>query len=145
MVRYNEAFEQLRDGAPKAADLFAGLKADFPEDALVKLHCERIAQGILSTTIVWRRNKVGVSLFKNHPLGMLREFSADRVIAILLAGIIAGLVTLITSVSFAALMFNGKLAPFISSGITILIATAVVGGSIFSLFSSCPAPGGHAG
>ncbi|MBP6682307.1 MAG: SLC26A/SulP transporter family protein [Halioglobus sp.] len=68
---------------------------------------------------------------------MLREFNAERVIAILLAGIIAGLVTLITSVSFAALMFNGKLAPFISSGITILIATAVVGGSIFSLFSSC--------
>lgn len=68
---------------------------------------------------------------------MLREFNAERVIAILLAGIIAGLVTLITSVSFAALMFNGKLAPFISSGITILIATAVVGGSIFALFSSC--------
>jgi len=68
---------------------------------------------------------------------MLRELNAERVIAILLAGIIAGLVTLITSVSFAALMFSGKLAPFISSGITILIATAVVGGSIFSLFSSC--------
>lgn len=52
VVRYNEAFEHLRDGAPDAAALFAGLQADFPEDPLVQLHCERIAQGILSTTIV---------------------------------------------------------------------------------------------
>ena len=52
MVRYNEAFEHLREGAPDAAALFAGLLADFPEDPLVKLHSDRIAEGILSTTIV---------------------------------------------------------------------------------------------
>lgn len=61
--------------------------------------------------------------------------SADRVISILLAGIIAGTVTLISSVSFAALIFNGALAPFIASGITILISTAVVAGALFSLLS----------
>ena len=67
----------------------------------------------------------------------LREFNGETVTSILLAGAIAGVVTLISSVSFAALMFNGKLTPFISTGITVLIATAVIAGSMFSLFSSC--------
>jgi sulfate permease, SulP family len=66
----------------------------------------------------------------------LQELSADRIISILLSGIIAGVVTLISSVSFAALIFNGALTPFISSGITILISTAVVAGSLFSLLSA---------
>jgi sulfate permease, SulP family len=65
----------------------------------------------------------------------LAELNAEQVISIVLSGTIAGVVTLITSVSFAALMFNGVLAPFVSSGITILVATAVVAGSLFSLFS----------
>ncbi len=46
------------------------------------------------------------------------------------------MVVLISCVSFAALIFNGALAPFISSGITILISTAVVTGSLFSLLSA---------
>jgi SulP family sulfate permease len=66
----------------------------------------------------------------------LRGFNADRVTAILLAGLVAGLVTLISSVSFAALIFHGKLTPYVASGITILISTAVVAGSLFSLLSS---------
>ena len=70
-------------------------------------------------------------------MNFLRELNAARVISIVLAGTIAGVVTLISSVSFAALLFNGKLTPFISDGITILIATAVVAGSLFSLLSSC--------
>ena len=45
----------------------------------------------------------------------LRELNAERVTAIVLAGTIAGIVTLISSVSFAALMFNGRLTPFVSS------------------------------
>ena len=67
----------------------------------------------------------------------LKELNADRVISILLAGTIAGVVTLISSISFAALMFSGPLTPFIAQGITILIATAVVAGSLFSLLSAC--------
>ena len=67
----------------------------------------------------------------------LRELTVDRVASIVLAGVIAGVVTLITSVSFAALIFNGKLTPFISSGITILVSTAVVAGSLISVLSSC--------
>lgn len=62
--------------------------------------------------------------------------NAERVSSIILAGIIAGVVTLISSVSFAALIFHGELTPYISAGITILIATAVVGGTLFSLFSA---------
>ena len=65
------------------------------------------------------------------------ELNAEQVISIVLSGTIAGVVTLITSVSFAALMFNGVLAPFVSMGITILVDTAVVAGSLFSLFSGC--------
>jgi SulP family sulfate permease len=66
----------------------------------------------------------------------LRELSADRIISILLAGIIAGTITLISCVSFAVLIFSGKLTPFVSSGITILVGTAVVAGSVFSLLSA---------
>jgi SulP family sulfate permease len=66
----------------------------------------------------------------------LREMTADRIISILLAGIIAGIVTLISSVSFAALIFHSALTPYVSSGIAILISTAVVAGSLFSLLSS---------
>jgi SulP family sulfate permease len=66
----------------------------------------------------------------------LREMTADRVISILLSGIIAGIVTLISSVSFAALIFHGALTPYISSGITILISTAVVAGSLYTLTTS---------
>tara|TARA_R110002124_G_scaffold12051_1_gene57478 strand:+ start:5095 stop:7311 length:2217 start_codon:yes stop_codon:yes gene_type:complete len=66
----------------------------------------------------------------------LRNLNADDFMSILLAGIIAGIVTLISSVSFAALIFHGELTPYMSSAITILISTAVVAGSIFSLFSA---------
>lgn len=66
----------------------------------------------------------------------LRELNVDSITSILLAGIIAGIVTLISSVSFAALIFHGELTPYIASGITILISTAVVAGSLFSLFSA---------
>ena len=79
---------------------------------------------------------MGAERMLGNSMNTLREFNAERIVSILLAGVIAGVVTLISSVSFAALMFNGKLAPFISSGISILVATAVVAGSIFSLLSS---------
>jgi len=51
-TRYLEAFAHLTHADPQAAELFARLKVDFPDDALVSLHHERIASGILSSTIV---------------------------------------------------------------------------------------------
>jgi hypothetical protein len=50
--RYLEAFELLMRADPKAEELFASLKADYPDDALVTLHYDRITSGILSSTIV---------------------------------------------------------------------------------------------
>ena len=54
-----------------------------------------------------------------------------------LAGSIAGLVTLISSVSFAVLIFSGELTPYISWGIALLVATAVIAGSLISILSGC--------
>ena len=50
--RYLEAFELLTLADPKAEELFASLQADYPDDALVNLHYDRITSGILSSTIV---------------------------------------------------------------------------------------------
>ena len=52
VLRYTEAFEHLKAGAADAADLFAALKAEFPDDPLVNLHHQRIAAGKVSATIV---------------------------------------------------------------------------------------------
>jgi adenylate cyclase len=52
MVRYNEAFEYLVRGDAKAEELFAALKADYPDDPLVNLHYDRIMDGIVSSTII---------------------------------------------------------------------------------------------
>jgi len=51
-IRYLEAFELLTRADPKAEELFTSLKADYPDDALVTLHYDRITSGILSSTIV---------------------------------------------------------------------------------------------
>jgi SulP family sulfate permease len=68
---------------------------------------------------------------------VLADVTPQDIASILLAGIIAGMVTLISSVSFAALIFNGTLSQYVSTGITIAISTAVIAGVIFSLLSSC--------
>mgnify|MGYP001552198070 CR=1 FL=1 len=47
-----KAFEALDKEDPGAADMFAALKEQYPDDPLVNLHHERIMSGILSTTIV---------------------------------------------------------------------------------------------
>ena len=52
MVRYNEAFDLLAAEDSKAEDLFATLKADYPDDPLITLHYDRIHAGTLSSTIV---------------------------------------------------------------------------------------------
>ena len=49
---YVEAFELLRAENPAARERFAALREQYPDDPLVKLHWERIEEGLLSTTIV---------------------------------------------------------------------------------------------
>jgi adenylate cyclase len=52
IARYNKAFDCLASGDAKAAELFAKLKEDYPEDPLVNLHSDRIVAGLMSSTIV---------------------------------------------------------------------------------------------
>ncbi|NQX88261.1 MAG: adenylate/guanylate cyclase domain-containing protein [Halioglobus sp.] len=49
---YLDAFACLARGEAKAVKLFKELLANYPEDALVTLHCDRIKAGNMSTTIV---------------------------------------------------------------------------------------------
>jgi len=53
------------------------------------------------------------------------------------AGGLVGLISLVSSVSFAALIFTGPLAQFIAYGISMMLITALVSGLIVSLTSSC--------
>lgn len=52
MVRYREAFELLSLEDSSARGFFERLKTDYPDDPLVKLHYDRIINGIISSTIV---------------------------------------------------------------------------------------------
>ncbi|TDG12419.1 cyclic nucleotide-binding domain-containing protein [Seongchinamella unica] len=70
-------------------------------------------------------------------MSIFTKFSPEFLLSSLLAGIIAGLVALVSCVSFAALIFHGPLTPYLSTGISIAISTAVIGGSVLTLFSTC--------
>jgi adenylate cyclase len=52
VLHYNKAFEHLSREAEDTAELFAALKAQYPDDPLVNLHYNRIMAGTLSSTIV---------------------------------------------------------------------------------------------
>ncbi len=70
----------------------------------------------------------------------LRRFlqrSSENLLSSLLPGLVSGLVALISCVSFAALIFNGPLAPQVFVGINALVSTAVIAGSLIALFSAC--------
>lgn len=70
-------------------------------------------------------------------MSSIKRISPDDLIATLLAGLIAGLVALVSCVSFAALIFQGPLSQHLSTGISIAVGTAVIGGSIYTIFSAC--------
>jgi adenylate cyclase len=50
--RYEAAFRALGAEKPEAAELFAALRRDYPEDPCVCFHCHRLADGESGTTIV---------------------------------------------------------------------------------------------
>lgn len=54
------------------------------------------------------------------------------------AGLVAGVLTVLFEVSYAALIFAGDLAPFVSRGITLLLMGSFLSLLITSLFSSYP-------
>lgn len=56
--------------------------------------------------------------------------------AVLIAGLITAMITLISCISFATLIYSGPLAPFASRGIQMAVATVMVAGTIIALGSS---------
>jgi len=59
-----------------------------------------------------------------------------RLVASVATGLITGVVTLISATSFAALIFSGQLAPFIASGVNMVLLTAALAGFLVTLSSS---------
>jgi len=50
--RYEAAFRMMMGGLPEAAEQFAALQRDYPEDPCVAFHCQRLAAGERGTLIV---------------------------------------------------------------------------------------------
>jgi hypothetical protein len=50
--RYEAAFRMLMAGLPEAAEQFAALHQDYPEDPCIASHCQRLAAGERGTLIV---------------------------------------------------------------------------------------------
>ena len=65
-------------------------------------------------------------------------FSLQRLVPSLTAGLVIGLLEVATAISFAALIFNGALAPFASYGIGYAIIGAIIGCTVIALFTSWP-------
>jgi sulfate permease, SulP family len=61
----------------------------------------------------------------------------EHILSATLAGLVSSLMTLIMCVSFAALIFSGVMAPHISLGLSIAIASSVIAGTILAYFSAC--------
>jgi sulfate permease, SulP family len=64
------------------------------------------------------------------------ELEPARLLPSLTAGIVVGILTVIISVSFAALIFSGEMSEYLSPGIAIALITAVIAGGIISIFST---------
>ncbi|NJR40034.1 MAG: cyclic nucleotide-binding domain-containing protein [Leptolyngbyaceae cyanobacterium CSU_1_4] len=67
-----------------------------------------------------------------------QEFHPNRLIPSLTAALITGVVAIIYSLSFVALIFSGDLAPYISIGIGLSLFSAMVQSLIIALMSSSP-------
>jgi adenylate cyclase len=50
--RYEAAFRALEEGQPEAADRFAALHREYPEDPCAAFHCKRLAAGETGTLII---------------------------------------------------------------------------------------------
>src|SRR3546814_6867074 len=56
----------------------------------------------------------------------------------LVAGVITSTVSIVFSVSYAALVFSGRLAEYLPAGIGLALFSATVLGAVIALTSSCP-------
>lgn len=69
---------------------------------------------------------------------VINEFHPSRLLPNLTAGLVAGIITVMVEISFAALIFAGDLSDFISKGIGLMLFGAVVIGVVVALTSSHP-------
>ena len=69
---------------------------------------------------------------------VINEFHPSRLLPSLTAGLVAGIITVMVEISFAALIFSGDLSGFVSSGIGLMLFGAVVIGVVVALTSSHP-------
>jgi sulfate permease, SulP family len=66
----------------------------------------------------------------------IRELAPDGIIATVTAGLVALILVVVESLSYAALIFSGPLSPHIDIGIAITLNTAVVVGLMTAIFGS---------
>ncbi len=67
-----------------------------------------------------------------------QEFQPSRLLSSLIAGLVSGTVGVLFSISFAALIFSGNLERYLSSGVGIVLFSAVILRTVSALTSSFP-------
>jgi SulP family sulfate permease len=74
--------------------------------------------------------------------GLLASLRQDlhprRLLPSLTCGLISGIISVTSSLSFGALIFSGKLSPLVGTGVGLVLFSAVVVGIVVPLFSSFP-------
>ncbi|MEJ2097892.1 MAG: hypothetical protein P8Y38_12330, partial [Deltaproteobacteria bacterium] len=66
------------------------------------------------------------------------EFKPRNLVPNLVSGSVTGILTIIESVSYAALIFSGTMSAHLSTGIAIALTSAAVAGVVMSTTSSYP-------
>ncbi|MGD8792194.1 MAG: SulP family inorganic anion transporter [Anaerolineae bacterium] len=66
------------------------------------------------------------------------ELRPERLVASLSAGLVTGVTTIVIQISFAALIFSGSLAPYVSQGIGLVLFATLVMNAVGALASSVP-------
>ena len=66
------------------------------------------------------------------------ELAPDGIVATVITGLVALMLVVVESLSYAALIFSGPLSPYIDLGIAITLNTAVVVGLMTAVFGSYP-------
>ena len=69
---------------------------------------------------------------------LLLELEPSRLISNLTAGLVVSIVVVIVAVSLGTLIFAGELAPYLSTGLGIMLFSGVLITAMISLFSSYP-------
>jgi SulP family sulfate permease len=69
---------------------------------------------------------------------IVNKFQLSKLLAILIAGLVVGMITASAEISLAVLIFSGDLAGFVSSGIGLLLAGSFIATIVAGLTSSYP-------